>query len=276
VLSDAYPVYLDAYPLPKYGFYGGVPLRTIKEQLLAFKRAGRLDEVRMLLLTNCTFDGIVYHPMRVMQEVLAIKPDMVFLWDEAWFAFAQLHPTFRRRNAMWAASHLREMLDTNYYRRQYVAWREWFDTLDPDDDATWLDNPLLPDPDAAAVRVYATQSTHKSLSALRQGSMIHHWDEHFASDVAESFHEAYFTHTTTSPNYQILASLDLARRQVELEGYGRMSNALQMALVVRQQVAEDPLLSRYFHVLDPDDMIPEAYREAERSTPTSWYSTRPG
>ena len=263
VLSDAYPVYLDAYPLPKYGFYGGVPLRTIKEQLLAFKRAGRLDEVRMLLLTNCTFDGIVYHPMRVMQEVLAIKPDMVFLWDEAWFAFAQLHPTFRRRNAMWAASHLREMLDTNYYRRQYVAWREWFDTLDPDDDATWLDNPLLPDPDAAAVRVYATQSTHKSLSALRQGSMIHHWDEHFASDVAESFHEAYFTHTTTSPNYQILASLDLARRQVELEGYGRMSNALQMALVVRQQVAEDPLLSRYFHVLDPDDMIPEAYREAE-------------
>lgn len=263
VLSDAYPVYLDAYPLPKYGFYGGVPLRTIKEQLLAFKRAGRLDEVRMLLLTNCTFDGIVYHPMRVMQEVLAIKPDMVFLWDEAWFAFAQLHPTFRRRNAMWAASHLREMLDTNYYRRQYVAWREWFDTLDPDDDATWLDNPLLPDPDEAAVRVYATQSTHKSLSALRQGSMIHHWDEHFASDVAESFHEAYFTHTTTSPNYQILASLDLARRQVELEGYGRMSNALQMALVVRQQVAEDPLLSRYFHVLDPDDLIPEAYREAE-------------
>jgi arginine decarboxylase len=263
VLSDAYPVYLDAYPLPKYGFYGGVPLRTIKEQLLAFKRAGRLDEVRMLLLTNCTFDGIVYHPMRVMQEVLAIKPDMVFLWDEAWFAFAQLHPTFRRRNAMWAASHLREMLDTNYYRRQYVEWREWFDTLDPDDDATWLDHPLLPDPDAAAVRVYATQSTHKSLSALRQGSMIHHWDEHFASDVAESFHEAYFTHTTTSPNYQILASLDLARRQVELEGYGRMSNALQMALVVRQQVAEDPLLNRYFHVLDPDDMIPEAYREAE-------------
>ena len=27
------------------------------------------------------------------------------------------------------------------------------------------------------------------------------------------------THTSTSPNYQILASLDVGRRQVELEGY---------------------------------------------------------
>ncbi len=265
VLSDAYPVYLDAYPLPDFGFYGAVPLRSIKEQLLAFRREGRLSEVRMLLLTNCTFDGIVYNPLRVMQEVLAIKPDMVFLWDEAWYAFAQSYPTYRRRNAMWAAATLRTMLDSPDYRAQYADWREWFDTLDPDDDATWRDTPLLPDPDTAQVRTYATQSTHKSLSALRQGSMIHHWDEHFASDVAESFHEAYFTHTTTSPNYQILASLDLARRQVELEGYGRMSNAIQMALVVREQVAKDPLLNRYFSILDPADMIPEAYRPQELS-----------
>src|SRR3712207_9001790 len=40
-------------------------------------------------------------------------------------------------------------------------------------DATWLNNHLLPDPDAVKVRVYATQSTHKKLSSLRQGSMIH-------------------------------------------------------------------------------------------------------
>ncbi len=263
VLSDARPVYLDAYPLPEYGFYGGVPLRTLKENLLAFKRAGRLDDVRMVLLTNCTFDGIVYHPMRVMQEILAIKPDMVFLWDEAWYAFAQLHATYRRRSAMWAAANTRALLETPYYRRQYAKWREWFDTLDPNDDATWLDHALLPNPDLAQVRVYATQSTHKSLSALRQGSMIHEWDEHFASDVAESFHEAYFTHTTTSPNYQILASLDLARRQVELEGYGRMSAAIQMALVVRDRIAQDPLLSRYFSVLDPGDMIPARYRTTD-------------
>jgi arginine decarboxylase len=49
----------------------------------------------MLLLTNCTFDGIVYNVERVMEECLAIKPDLVFLWDEAWFAFARFGPTYR-------------------------------------------------------------------------------------------------------------------------------------------------------------------------------------
>ena len=39
VPSDARPVYLDAYPLPEYGFYGGVPLRTLKEP--AGVQAGR-------------------------------------------------------------------------------------------------------------------------------------------------------------------------------------------------------------------------------------------
>ncbi len=29
------------------------------------------------------------------------------------------------------------------------------------------------------IRVYATQSTHKTLSSFRQGSMIHIWDEDF-------------------------------------------------------------------------------------------------
>ena len=43
-------------------------------------------------------------------------------------------------------------------------------------------------------------------------------DEDFHT-VEESFHEAFFTHTSTSPNLQIIASLDVARRQMELEGY---------------------------------------------------------
>ena len=73
-------------------------------QLLAYRRAGRLDQVKMLALTNCTFDGIVYDVERVMEECLAIKPDLVFLWDEAWFAFAGFHPVYRRRTAMAAGS----------------------------------------------------------------------------------------------------------------------------------------------------------------------------
>lgn len=78
VLAGAYPMYLDAYPLPQYAIYGAVPLRTIKQALLDLEAAGQLHRVRMLLLTNCTFDGVVYNPRRVMEEVLAIKPDICF------------------------------------------------------------------------------------------------------------------------------------------------------------------------------------------------------
>ena len=92
VLSGAYPVYLDSYPIEEYSMYGAVPLEHIKEKLLQLKAAGRLDKVKMLLLTNCTFDGLVYNVERVMEEVLAIKPDIIFLWDEAWFAFAGFTP----------------------------------------------------------------------------------------------------------------------------------------------------------------------------------------
>ncbi|MDC1221541.1 aminotransferase class I/II-fold pyridoxal phosphate-dependent enzyme, partial [Salibacteraceae bacterium] len=65
VLSGAYPVYLDSYPLEKYSMYGAVPLDHITEKLMELKAAGRLDRVKMLLLTNCTFDGFVYNVEKV-------------------------------------------------------------------------------------------------------------------------------------------------------------------------------------------------------------------
>ncbi len=59
VLAGAQVVYLDSYPLNEYSMYGAVPVREVKHQLLRLKAEGKLDRVRMLLLTNCTFDGIV-------------------------------------------------------------------------------------------------------------------------------------------------------------------------------------------------------------------------
>jgi arginine decarboxylase len=38
-----------------------------------------------------------------MEECLAIKPDLIFLWDEAWFGFARWSPILRPRTAMGAA-----------------------------------------------------------------------------------------------------------------------------------------------------------------------------
>jgi arginine decarboxylase len=260
VMGGGHPIYLDSYPLQDYAIYGGVPLRTIKQQMLELRRAGRLDALKMVLLTNCTFDGINYNPLRVMEEVLAIKPDTVFLWDEAWFAFANAQSLVRRRTAMFAAQALQDKLASEEYRAEYEDHRLRMASVDPDDDAAWLDTRLLPDPDQTRVRVYATHSTHKSLSALRQGSMIHVYDQDFERKVAAEFHEAFNTHTSTSPNYQILASLDLARRQMDLEGYALVSRAYEIALAIRRRISEDTLLSRFVHVLEPVDLVPEDYR----------------
>ena len=73
------------------------------------------------MLTNCTFDGIVYDVGRVMEECLAIKPDLVFLWDEAWFAFARFHHVYRPRTAMEAATRPRREIALAGYRAQYEA-----------------------------------------------------------------------------------------------------------------------------------------------------------
>jgi arginine decarboxylase len=246
-----------------------VPIHEIKRQLLALKAAGQLHRVRMLLLTNCTFDGVVYNVHRVMQECLAIKRDLVFLWDEAWFAFARFTPTYRQRTAMHCADVLRDELKSPEHARRYEKQRA---KLEGADDEKLLKTRLIPPPDAR-VRVYATQSTHKTLTALRQGSMIHVWDQDFKGEVEQAFHEAYMTHTSTSPNYQIIASLDVGRRQVELEGFEFVQRQIEAAMAMRRAIASHPQLEKYFKVLAAGDMIPEKYRE---SNIVSYYDTDQG
>jgi arginine decarboxylase len=262
VLAGAHVVYLDSYPLSQYSMYGAVPLREIKRQLLDLKAAGKLHRVKMLLLTNCTFDGIVYNVERVMEECLAIKPDLVFLWDEAWFGFARFGPAYRQRTAMHAANVLRQRFRSESYRARYKAWVEDNPGIEDADIETLERTPLLPDPDAARVRVYATQSTHKTLTALLQGSMIHINDQDYKSKVEEPFHEAYMTHTSTSPNYQILASLDVGRRQVELEGFELVQKQVETAMALREKLHTHPLLTKYFKILTVGDLVPEEYRQS--------------
>ncbi|CEF53650.1 arginine decarboxylase [Acetobacter ghanensis] len=154
------------------------------------------------------------------------------------------------------------------------AWDEQASTLGENpDDETLLNTRLVPDPRAVRLRVYQTNSVHKSMSALRQGSIVLVRDVDF-EHVESQFHEAVFTHASTSPNLQIIASLDVARRQMQLEGYGLVSNALQIALEIRKQVNNHPLISKYFRVLNSAEMIPEAYRKsglADYNTPDiSW------
>jgi arginine decarboxylase len=260
VLAGAQPYYVEAYPLTQYSMYGAVPLATIKKALLDCQAQGTLDRVRVIDLTNCTFDGHMYNPARVMEECLAIKPDLIFLWDEAWFGFARFNAFHRRRTAMGAAATLTARYRDPAYKQQFEAFKAAVGAIDPKNPKL-LTTHLLPDPDKVRIRVYQTCSTHKSMSALRQGSQILIWDDDF-HHVEGCFQEAFLTHTSTSPNQQIIASLDVARRQMELEGYELTMRAAEIAFRIRREVNQHPLISKYFHIATPEEMVPDAFRES--------------
>jgi len=260
ILTGASTYYLDSYALDEYSISGGVQLVTVKRALIDLAEKGLLEKVKMIILTNCTFDGLTYNVQAYMEEILAIKPDIIFLWDEAWFAFARFVPHYRQRTAMHSARVLSDKFSSVEYRRDYKAYKAKFLSKNKKPGDAWVKQKLMPDPAKVKIRVYATQSTHKTLSCFRQGSMIHIWDECFTEHVSDQFKKSYLTHSTTSPNYQILASMDASRRQVHMEGYELVQRQIEMALLIRKTINDHPLLSQYFCALGPTELIPEEYR----------------
>jgi arginine decarboxylase len=100
---------------------------------------------------------------------------------------------------------------------------------------------------------YATQSTHKVLSAFSQASMIHVNDPTFNEHL---FRENFNMHTSTSPQYTMIASLDVARKQVVMEGYKLLSRTLALATELRTQINS----TETFRVLELEDLLPDEIR----------------
>lgn len=97
---------------------------------------------------------------------------------------------------------------------------------------------------------YVTQSAHKTLSAFSQGALIHVNDP----DLNEhSFRENFNMHTSTSPMYGMIASLDVGRRQAVMEGYKLLQRTLSLAAELRQQIDS----TGAFHALTLDELLPE-------------------
>jgi len=66
--------------------------------------------------------------------------------------------------------------------------------------------------------VYATQSTHKLLAGLSQASQVLVQDAQEQKLDRHLFNEAYLMHTSTSPQYAIIASCDVAAAMMEPPG----------------------------------------------------------
>ncbi|MBI3012143.1 MAG: aminotransferase class V-fold PLP-dependent enzyme, partial [Elusimicrobia bacterium] len=77
------------------------------------------------------------------------------------------------------------------------------------------------------------QSTHKVLSALSQGSVLH-----FNSEILDinRVKKVISMLQTTSPNYLILASIDLARRQAILNGEKILERVIRIAEYARKKI----------------------------------------
>ncbi len=208
MLAGATPVYLN----PTRGASGiigpvdhdALDERQIREQLRAHPLIGE-DEAwrkerpfRLAVLTNTTYDGICYNAQKLIEKLGHLCDYVVF--DEAWMAYARFHPLYRRRFGM-------DLTD-----------------LRPDDPG-----------------IYTTQSTHKCLAGLSQASQIHVRDSHLSGQSRrlghERFNEVFMMHTSTSPQYNIIASLDVGAQMMRgREGVALIDGAIRESIALRKQI----------------------------------------
>lgn len=104
--------------------------------------------------------------------------------------------------------------------------------------------------------VYATQSTHKSLAGLSQASQVLVQDSQTAKLDRNLFNEAYLMHTSTSPQYSIIASCDVAASMMEPPGgTALVEESIREALDFRRamrKVDKDYGKDWWFKVWGPD------------------------
>ena len=115
--------------------------------------------------------------------------------------------------------------------------------------------------------VFSTQSTHKLLAGLSQASQILVQDAIVQKLDRDIFNEAYLMHTSTSPQYSIIASCDVAAAMMETPGgTALVEESLTEALNFRRamrKVDEEWGTDWWFTVWGPDDLSEEGLEERD-------------
>ncbi|WP_101756767.1 arginine/lysine/ornithine decarboxylase [Oceanicoccus sp. KOV_DT_Chl] len=109
--------------------------------------------------------------------------------------------------------------------------------------------------------VFATQSTHKMLAGLSQASQILVQDSATRKLDTHRFNESYLMHSSTSPQYSIIASCDVAAAMMEHPGGNALvEESILEALDFRRamrKVDEEFGDDWWFQVWGPDDIVDE-------------------
>lgn len=117
-------------------------------------------------------------------------------FDEAWFAYAAFHPLYRDHYGLADLKGLKKEI------------------------------PLI----------FCSQSTHKLLAALSQSSMLHIREGDRRKTEPETFNESYMMYASTSPQYSMIASLDVATKMMKDQGYQLNHEAIRDAAELRKKI----------------------------------------
>lgn len=152
---------------------------------------------KMAVLTNSTYDGVCYNTQYVQE---CLKNVEILHFDEAWYAYAKFHKMYEKHYGMSLPS----------------------------------GNKL----------VFCSQSTHKLLTAFSQASMIHVRLPECIRDSAEArekfhdlFNESYMMHGSTSPQYSMVASLEVATKMMLDNGAVVFDDIIKEAIELRRKIA---------------------------------------
>ena len=113
--------------------------------------------------------------------------------------------------------------------------------------------------------IFSTQSTHKLLAGLSQASQILVQDALMNKLDKELFNESYLMHSSTSPQYSIIASCDVAAAMMdEPGGTALVEESIMEALDFRRamrKVDQEWGDDWWFKVWGPDDLSEEGIEE---------------
>lgn len=235
IMTGAIPIFL----MPTrnhYGIIGPIPKsefspESIQAKIEAnpFAREALDKKPRILTITQSTYDGILYN-VEEIKDMLGSTIDTLH-FDEAWLPHASFH---------------------SFYHNMHAIGGECGVSRERSDDTL----------------IFSTQSTHKLLAGLSQASQILVQNAKNRTLDTHRFNESYLMHSSTSPQYAIIASCDVAAAMMEAPGgtalvEESLLEALDFRRAMRKVDDEFGDDDWWFKVWGPDGLAEEGIGERD-------------
>lgn len=243
IQAGAIPIYLETARNP-FGLIGGVLDHCFNEEYIRMliaerdpKRARMDRPLRAAVIQLGNYDGCIYNARQVVEKIGHLCDYIVF--DSAWVGYEQFIPMMKDCSPL--------LLD-----------------LGPEDPG-----------------IIVTQSIHKQQAGFSQASMILKKDSHIKGQKRyvphKIFNNSFMVNSSTSPNYQIFASLDMNAKIQEGEA-GRLlwHECMVSAIEARKKVLK---YCKYLRPIVPPMVHGKKWEEGnteEMADDISYFAFEPG